>query len=216
MSYDTLKQRHREVRDGYPVDLNLRIHRALSWWQRALMAEDDDGRYIFLWIAFNAAYATQIDEQSRLSESTTFKAFLEKLCGLDRHKRIDALVWQEFSGRIRNLLDNPYVFQSFWDFHRGRISEADWKERFEQGRQRAHQALGSSNTPILLGVIFNRLYTLRNQLMHGGATWSSTVNRTQLRDCTALLGSLVPILIELMLDHPRTLWGEACYPVIRD
>lgn len=29
MNYETLKQRHREVRDGYPADLNLRIHRAL-------------------------------------------------------------------------------------------------------------------------------------------------------------------------------------------
>jgi hypothetical protein len=37
-----------------------------------------------------------------------------------------------------------------------------------------------------------------------------------LRDCTELLGGLVPLLIELMLDHPRTLWGEACYPVIKD
>jgi len=216
MSYDTLKQRHRDVRDGYPPDLNLRIHRALSWWQRALLADDDDGRYIFLWIAFNAAYATQIDEHSRPSESAAFKAFLEKLCGLDTDKRIDDLVWQEFSGRIRNLLDNPYVFQSFWDFHSGRISEADWKDRFERGKLRAHQALGSGNTPMLLGVVFNRLYTLRNQLMHGGATWGGSVNRKQLRDCTDLLGKLVPILIELMLDHPRTLWGEACYPVIQD
>lgn len=68
---------------------------------------------------------------------------------------------------------------------------------------------------MLLGVMFNRLYTLRNQLIHGGATWNGSVNRKQLRDCTQLLGSLVPILIQLMLDNPNTLWGEACYPVIR-
>ena len=67
-----------------------------------------------------------------------------------------------------------------------------------------------------LGVVFNRLYTLRNQMMHGGATWNSSVNRHQLRDGTNLLGKLVPIIISLMLENPRTLWGDACYPVVKD
>ena len=216
MDYETLKQRHRALRDDYPSDLNLRIHRALSWWQRALQADDLDGRYIFLWIAFNAAYATEIQENHRLSEQATFRAFLEKLCDLDQDKRIDTLVWQEFSGSIRILLDTPYVFQSFWDWQSGKISKDDWQQRFEQGKKQAHLALASSNTARLLGVIFNRLYTLRNQLMHGGATWNSQVNRKQLRDCTELLGKLVPILIFLMLENPRTLWGTACYPVVSE
>lgn len=60
------------------------------------MAEDEDGRFIFLWIAFNAAYATEIDDNRRLSEQETFKAFLEKLCELDAHKQNEQLVWQEF------------------------------------------------------------------------------------------------------------------------
>lgn len=41
-----------------------------------------NGRFFFLWIAFNAAYATDIVEQQRLSEGETFKAFLEKPCSL--------------------------------------------------------------------------------------------------------------------------------------
>ncbi|EJY6446761.1 hypothetical protein OGT34_004818 [Salmonella enterica] len=77
-------------------------------------------------------------------------------------------------------------------------------------------ALASSDTPQLLGVIFSRLYTLRNQLIHGGATWSSSVNRKQLKDCTSLLGKLVPVVIALMMSHPEALWGNACYPVVRD
>ena len=62
--------------------------------------------------------------------------------------------------------------------------------------------------------MFNRLYTLRNQLVHGGATWNSQVNRKQLRDCVRLLGKLIPVLITLMLEHPDTLWGDAVYPVV--
>jgi hypothetical protein len=213
--YESLKQRHREVRDDYPSDLNLRIHRALSWFQRAAMAEDMDGRFIFLWIAFNAAYATEIEEGCRLSEQATFRAFLEKLCALDEARQIDALVWNEFSGCIRVLLDTPYVFQSFWDWQSGKIAREEWEERLERGKRRAHHALGSGNTALLLGEVFNRLYTMRNQLVHGGATWNSSVNRRQMRDCTNLLGKLVPILIHIMLENPETVWGTACYPVVQ-
>ncbi len=216
MDFDTLKQRHRLVRDTYPADLNLRIHRALSWWQRATLADDMDGRFIFLWIAFNAAYATEIEDDTRLSEQTAFRGFLTKLCDLDEEKRINDLIWREFSGSIRVLLDTPYVFQSFWDWQAGRITQQDWEERFERGKRRAHFALGSGDTALLLGEIFNRLYTLRNQLVHGGATWNSSVNRKQMRDCTNLLGKLVPLMIELMLDHPEVVWGTAYFPVVRE
>jgi hypothetical protein len=206
--FNTLKQRHRSVRDGYPTNLNLRVHRALSWLQRAEIADDADSKFIFLWISFNAAYAYEIDETSRLSEQETFKFFL------DTGKKIDGLIWKEFSGSIRVLLDNEFVFQGFWDFHAKKISEEDWKMRFAKGKHAAQTALASGNSPQLLGVVFNRLYTLRNQLIHGGATWNGSVNRKQLSDCVQLLGKLVPVIIELMIENPNTLWGDACYPVI--
>jgi hypothetical protein len=50
--------------------------------------------------------------------------------------------------------------------------------------------------------------------MHGGATWNSSVNRDQVRDCANLLGKLVPLVIEIMMDNVNTLWGDACYPVV--
>jgi hypothetical protein len=211
--HDELKARHRLVRETQSANLRLRIHRSLSWLKRAGQADDLDGRFIFLWIAFNAAYAQKIDDNS-LSERGAFKAFLEKLGVLDQGKRLDALVWKEFSGSIRMLLDNPYVFQAFWDFQEGKIGKAEWEQRFVNGKKAAQLALAKGNTPVLLGVTFNRIYTLRNQLMHGGATWNGNVNREQLRQCVDLLGKLVPLIIELMMDNPDTLWEEACYPVV--
>ena len=35
-------------------------------------------------------------------------------------------------------------------------------------------------TQKVMGIMFDRLYTLRNQLLHGGATWNSNVNRSQI------------------------------------
>lgn len=215
MDFQTLKARHRLERDTHHVNLTLRVHRSLSWLQQAEQADDADGRFVFLWIAFNAAYATDIDENYRLSEQETFRAFLRKLCDLDQGRQIEKLVWSEFSGSIRVLLDNQYVFQSFWDCQNGKISEQQWTERFADGRRRAQAALAQRDTAEVLAVLFNRIYTLRNQIMHGGATCDSSVNRPQLRDCSSLLGKLVPLIIELMLDNPDTLWGDACYPVVQ-
>lgn len=214
MDHQTLKARHRQERAGHHINLTLRVHRALSWLQRAEQADDIDGRFIFLWIAFNAAYAIDIDEKYRLSEQESFKAFLRKLCDLDREHRIEKLVWAEFPGAIRVLLDNPYVFQSFWDYQKGKLTASEWERRFADGRRHAHDALARRDTAEVLGVLFNRIYTLRNQVMHGGATWNGNINRDQLRDCTSLLGKLVPLIIVLMLDNPNTLWGDASYPVV--
>ncbi|WP_322995232.1 hypothetical protein [Castellaniella sp.] len=129
MTHDQLKNRHREVRDTYPPNLNLRIHRALSWWQRASLADDDDGRYIFLWIAFNAAYATQMDDLERPSESVAFQGFLEKLCGLDLEKRIDALVWEEILRTHPGLIGYALCISKFLGLsqrenHRSRMAKA--------------------------------------------------------------------------------------------
>lgn len=215
MHYAALKARHRAERESHHPNLALRVHRALSWLNRAEQMEDDpDGRFIFLWIAFNAAYATEIDERYRLSEQKTFQAFLQKLVDLDAQGRIDGLVWTEFPGSIRVLLDNQYVFQDFWSFHNGTISGEEWQQRFASAKAAAHRALGARDTVTVLGIALSRIYTLRNQLMHGGATWNSSVNRDQVRDCMSLMDKLVPLVIEIMLDHPGTLWGDACYPVV--
>jgi hypothetical protein len=215
MDHAYLKSRHRAERADWHANLNLRVHRALSWLDRTEQAADDpDARFIFLWIAFNAAYATDIDERYRLSEQETFQAFLQKLVDLDARRRIEALVWDEFPGSIRLLLDNRFVFQDFWAFHNGKLDSAEWQRRFATAKRAALAALGRRDTVKVLGITLSRLYTLRNQLIHGGATWNSQVNRVQLRDGVSLLGKLVPIVIEIMMDHPGTVWGDPCYPVV--
>jgi hypothetical protein len=33
-----------------------------------------------------------------------------------------------------------------------------------------------------------------------------------MRDCASFMGKLMPLVIEVMMDHPETVRGEACYP----
>lgn len=104
---------------------------------------------------------------------------------------------------------------------RHRAERAGWHDnlnlrvhRFVAAKRVAGKALGQRDTVKVLGIALSRLYTLRNQLIHGGATWSSKVNRVQLRDGVNLLGKLVPIVIETMMDHRGTIWGDPCYPIV--
>ena len=68
----------------------------------------------------------------------------------------------------------------------------------------------------MLSIVFKRLYTLRNQIVHGGSTYNSQANRDQMRDAVSILGDFVPAIIEIMLDNAESYWGEACYPVVNE
>ncbi len=215
LSYKELKSRQRNERDNYPLNLGLRVHRALSWLNRAEQCDDDlDAEFIFLWIAYNAAYANEIDDHRRFTEQVTFQNFLNRLCDLDKDDKIYNLVWSEFTSSLRVLLDNKFVFQPFWDFQNKKIDESEWQSRFSEAKNGAHRAFGHKDTGKVLAIVFSRLYTLRNQLLHGGATWNSGVNRDQMRDSANFLGKLIPVIIEIMMDNSNELWGEACYPVV--
>lgn len=113
------------------------------------------------------------------------------------------------------LLANAFVFQDFWNSPNGTLAPEACKSRFEIANRAAQVAHGKQDLVTVLSIVLSRIYTLRNQLMYGGATWNSGVNREQLRDCTSFMAELVPLIIEVIRDHPDALWGDACYPVIQ-
>ncbi|ASP17104.1 HEPN domain-containing protein [Neisseria sp. 23W00296] len=220
---DSTNSYYRQHRDTYPESFRLRIHRALSWLKAAAEAqrpsENSEGldfRFIALWIAFNAAYANEIDRHSMPTERSDFRQFLQTVCSLDKERLLYKLVWQTYSGSIRTLLDNRYTFLPFWDFHNGKISEAAWQEDFARAKKKAHAALAAQDTDTVLAVLFDRLYTLRNQMVHGGATFGSSANRRQLKDACHILADLIPAVLHIMQQHPQRDWGRPFYPYVKD
>lgn len=211
LGFDDLKDKQRDIRGDFGENLGLRVHRALSWLCRAEQCEDLDGQFIFLWIAFNAAYANDLGEY-RSSETSSYQAFNQKIADLDSSQRIYKAIWQAFPNSIRVLLDNPYVFQPYWDWVNGQ-NDIDWHTQFTAAKRAAHQALANKNTASVLSIVLNRLYTLRNQLIHGGATFNGSINRDQMRDATNIMKILVPLIIDTMMNNPNELWGDACYKV---
>ncbi len=217
LTYRQLKADHRRLRDGFPEALRLRTHRALSWLERAEMEPADaDARFLFLWVAFNAAYAREIPERERFSERRVRMNFLRELIAADEEGLLYGAVWRHFPRSIRVFLDNKYVFQPFWDFQTGRITEDEWESKFRFSKAAATRALGRMHTAKVLAILFERLYVLRNQLVHGGATWNSATNRSQVADGARIMDVLAPIVIHLLMREPGRAWGEPCYPVIAE
>jgi len=215
LSHESLKAKQREIRDAFPDNLGLRIHRALSWLKRAEKEVDDcDGAFIFYWIAFNAAYAKDKMEETATGERSAFDEYFEKMIALDTDHAIYNAIWERFSDSIRLLLNNRYVFQPFWSHHNQLPDYDDWEDRFGRSKKIIRVALGEKDTKVILTTLFDRLYVLRNQLVHGGATWNSKVNRSQVQDGARILAFLVPLFIDLMMDNPEISWGAPYYPVV--
>ncbi|GAA4019158.1 HEPN domain-containing protein [Sphingomonas swuensis] len=216
LGHAALKDKQRLLREIFPTELTLRVHRGLSWFGRASEETDDsDVRFILLWIAFNASYASEIDADLG-GDREQFRLFFRTLVQLDAGNRIYNIVWSRFPSEVRLLLDNRYVFAPFWAHQNGVPGTTDWEARLSRAKHKANSAMTSQDTPLILSILFDRLYVLRNQLVHGGSTWCSSVNRDQVRDGAALLGHLVPVFLDIMMDNPQHAWGMPFYPVIAD
>ena len=215
-NYEELKARHRKERDEWPQNLSLRVHRALSWLDRSERSGDADGRFIFLWIAFNSAYARELVLTEHTAEKGMFFSFLSLLATLDieQNGRFQTLIWENITESVQGLLQNHYIFGDFWLYQAGELDEATWKERFAKANDKALYAWMDGDTEVVLRILFSRLYVLRNQLIHGAATWNGSTNSDQVEACCALMEKMVPTVIELMMDNPDTDWGEPRYPVV--
>ena len=196
-------------------NLALRVHRAISWIKRAEEEiDDEDAAFVFYWIAFNSAYAKDIHGTQDMGERTLFGEYFQTLVNHDSGDRIFDAVWNTFAGPIRVLLDNQFVFQPFWNHVNGLPGYDGWGNSFEMSRRGARRALAASDTGTVLSILFDRLYVLRNQIIHGGATWNSSINRDQVRDGARIVGFLVPVFIDVMMDNRGHDWGPPYYPIV--
>ena len=212
-----LLQREESEGNHYPQNLRLRVHRAISWIQRAEMAAvegDPDVAFTCYWIAFNAAYAEYTDQHAESRARDRFGEYFERLLALDKAGSIQGAIWERYPESMQSMLENRYVYEPFWrDAHRGRRSRR-WQDELERELSGVRLARAARQSQYILERLFDRLYVLRNQILHGGATWSSSVNRKQVDDGAEIMAFLIPAFVSVMMDHPDEPWGANHYPVV--
>ena len=208
-----LKAKHRLIRDGQSENLRVRIHRAISWLARAEQEPEDlDARYIFLWITLNAAYAQEFGFEQTEREQT--RGFIGKVLACDRTVRLQNAVFMQFTGPIRTLIENKFVFEPYWKAMREHDSSDRWESQFVTSKKIAMKALMEKQTDVVLSIVLDRLYVLRNQLVHGGATRNSGANRAQVRDGTSILMTIMPIIIDILIENTAIDFEAIAYPLV--
>ena len=99
------------------------------------------------------------------------------------------------------VLDHQCVYQPLLNHHSCILSHENWQEHSKASKQPTNALRLCKNKATILGIIFCRLYILRNQLTHDGITWINNASRNQLRDVIAIFGSLLPALIHTMMAN---------------
>ena len=218
-TFESLSAKMSASRVDFPNDVWLRIYRALSWLSRADMESDSDpdAKFIFYWIAFNAAYGRDLpDDDYHHSEVEGFMDFFDRVTLVDsRRKTIHRYVFSIIPKTIESLVANKFVFRDFWKHYNGDPRFNKWEMRLRESEEHTQFQMERGDTARVLATVFGRLYVLRNQLVHGGATWKSSVNRDQVNDGVSIMAYTVPVFIDLMMDNSGIFDdGRPYYPLV--
>ena len=218
MTGEELREAFRAIRDQMPEEHRVRLHRAISWYRCAedYSESDDDVSFIALWVSLNSCYAIDDDDEQSIEkrERNRFRRFASILAKQDEEgKRIYNCLWDKFPSFVRLLIEDQHLFRPFWKCRL--TGDESWKDEFSRSKTRAFTALGNSHLSPLLCIVFDRLYELRNQLVHGGSTYRSSMNREQVVNGKRMLMEILPVVIEQMFDHSLD-WGQIRYSPVEE
>ena len=142
--------------------------------------------------------------------------FVQHMYHKDFDQRMSRIIWDKYPQSLEVLLTNPYLYQSFWDWRNQKMTEAEWRADYEAEKQQIMQALHIHDSATILACLFKRLLTLQQQLLHGGATYNSAINRKQLSHANTLLCALMPCFIQILLENLENVeLSQPFYPVMQ-
>lgn len=221
--FSNLVDRQLELFEKFPEILQLRLQRALSWLSMDVderLSQEFDARFIFLWIGFNALYARESrplpEFPDDAGERNSIQQYFEILVELDKGKQIHGVI-QRNDGKIDLLLKNRYIYYRFW-YCKLDPSNDQWKNW--HGCMRRDQAIFSQKSGngdkksvlAVLRIVFSRLYTVRNQLVHGSASKDDELAWEQVNLSAQLMSCFLPVFVRLTMENYDTDWGTPVYP----
>jgi len=192
------------VREAY----NIRVWRALSWLERAqgLDPADIEGRFISAWIGFNALYGRLDPERHAYGDREAWSTYLANVRRIDVDGKVGALL-RKRQLRARRLIEDKYLSARFW------LMGNAAKPEIRQELKNAIAWFQQENNLKVQHLLFDRLYVMRNQLLHGASTKGSKLNRRPLREAGDLLIELLAEFLSLMIARGSGEdWGELCFP----
>ena len=208
-----------ENKMSFDEPFRIRIHRALSWFKKAKdlnLKGELDLSFITMWIGFNSAYGRELSAAFK-SEHVLISEFFENILEQDTKKEISDILWQQSKNAVLSLIQNKFTFEKYWHFVNGNMDDSNWEESLSKSIIKAKRLVAEKDTSVMLSMVLGRLYTLRNQLLHGGATFESMLNRPQIEDALQLMFEIFPVIVQLMMEAPdKEIWGKPYYMPIKE
>jgi len=194
-------------------NFQIRVHRSLSWLERALeLCEEEhpDGRLLYAWIALSSLYGAW-DEQSGypLRDSQSREAFVGMLMKIDTSGRLAGAL-TALESDILWVLDNKFLDPRYL---KNPAQPGNVHAKYHRGVRLYHD----HNWVSILEYTLERIAVLRGQIVHGAATRGSKLNRETLSRCRAILEKLLPVVLQLVIEHRADDdWPPLCYPPIQE
>ena len=209
----------------------LRFERALSWLERSEnegIRDDRDVQFILLWVVLDSLFGRERDiiSQSRTHIPSRVAALM---------KEDDAgIIWQGFYRQnvdVLQILRNRYIFNPFWKaIAEGGVHSQESTRLHVTSDNTGHpiadsefkgenlrvldllERRGAHGRRVVARIVFQRLGTLRNQLMHGSSAHRESINRSQVKHGYRLLSTLAPRILHVMMESPDARRGVIPYP----
>lgn len=220
----------RGERAGWAKENSTRMHRAISWlrcYENCAKCPETkaDERFLFLWISFNAAYAKHDDAPSTETEVEKIQKFLCAVAERDENYGLEKIMGP-LQDDFDEIIGKEFLSRDYW---RTRTRKG-WERLRSQKHGFNDSTLSAQNTlraptptkekiKLVLNSTFGRLYVLRNQILHGGATYGGNYNRSSVGPGSTILSACVPTILKIMLEVMREQrgresgeWGKVEYP----
>ncbi len=213
-----LRRRWKSIKDGEASSdshevVRIRLHRCLSWLSRVeelerASADSDDARLIYGWIALNSLYGQwDGDRREPVDDRSSLDLFLKRIFEADAEGRLEGLM-DEHRRLAKSIVSDAYLSKHFW-----REPTPDQARRAESGGRRLSTMIVEDRHRAALDETLQRVYLARCQLVHGAATYQSSLNRDAVRRCALFLQLFLVCMCDVIIDGAwRQPWGELCYP----
>lgn len=195
-----------------------RIQRADSWIQAAagLKPEQLHEAFIFLYIAFNCLYGRRKYEGDQAQIEEDLDVFFSKILAMHRKDvQEGGTILKDALGACRQdgavLIRDRFLVNRYW---RGAQPPAALQTKLNKDAIGALEALADGDYQEFLSLVFHRISVLRNQVMHGCATYGArSYGRASLAKALRVLRLLVPAFYELSRRYGHELaWDPIPYP----
>ena len=200
-----------------------RIERMSTWISHAEAISGEEKphiRFLFYWIAYEAAYQT---EDSEIKDWQARENLHRKLAFRDTGKLQNILRDQQEN--VVRIFKLRQAYRFFWRRDSRWVTSREWESEFQK---RVESAIRGLNTAIHSGAketlekkkaikstlddLFGNLNIVRNQIVHGASAGSKSRGRNQGVWGAELLSALVPCFHDVIKDNPDEDWGAPPFP----